>query len=45
MNQQQQDAFRADCERIHREWHERAKELNTEGCLPFTPRTPCLKAR
>lgn len=33
MNQQQQDAFRADCERIHREWHERAKELDTEGLL------------
>ena len=25
--------FRADCERVYREWHERAKALDTEGLL------------
>lgn len=27
------DLFLADCERIHREWHERAKARDTEGLL------------
>ena len=26
-------AFLADCERIHREWHERAKARDTDGLL------------
>jgi steroid delta-isomerase len=30
---ERQDDFLADCERIHREWHERAKALDTEGLL------------
>jgi steroid delta-isomerase len=30
--------FRADCERVYREWHERAKALDTEGLLAlYTP--------
>ena len=36
MNVQRQapdDAFLADCARIHREWHERAKGLDSEGLL------------
>jgi steroid delta-isomerase len=32
MNEQQCD-FLADCERIYREWHERAKAVDTEGLL------------
>ena len=32
-NQEQRDAFLNDCERIHREWHERARRLDTEGLL------------
>jgi hypothetical protein len=32
-NLQQQGGFLADCERIHREWHERAKALDTDGLL------------
>lgn len=32
-NQQQRKSFQADCERIHREWHERAKVRDTEGLL------------
>jgi steroid Delta-isomerase len=32
-NQQQQKSFQTDCERIHREWHERAKAHDTEGLL------------
>lgn len=30
---QQRQGFMADCERIHREWHERAKGLDTDGLL------------
>jgi hypothetical protein len=30
---QSQGSFIADCERIHREWHERAKTRDTEGLL------------
>jgi hypothetical protein len=36
MNQQstrREATFMADCERIHREWHERAKARDTEGLL------------
>jgi steroid delta-isomerase len=32
-NAPQPDGFIADCERIHREWHERAKAVDTEGLL------------
>jgi steroid delta-isomerase len=32
-NEQQRKSFQADCERIHREWHERAKARDTEGLL------------
>jgi steroid Delta-isomerase len=32
-NQPRRDGFMADCERIHREWHERAKGRDTEGLL------------
>lgn len=29
----QRDSFLDDCERIHREWHQRAKGLDTDGLL------------
>lgn len=32
-NEQPQAGFLADCERIHRDWHERAKALDTDGLL------------
>lgn len=32
-DQQRRNGFLADCERIHREWHERATGLDSEGLL------------
>ena len=32
-NEQPQGSFLADCARIHREWHDRAKAIDTEGLL------------
>lgn len=32
-NEQHLDGFLGDCERIHREWHERARTVDTEGLL------------
>ena len=32
-NERRPDGFLADCERIHREWHERAKAVDTEALL------------
>lgn len=32
-HQSQPDGFLADCERIHREWHECARKVDTEGLL------------
>lgn len=34
-SQAEQGGFLADCERIHREWHERAKARDSEGLLAF----------
>lgn len=32
-SEHQQNSFLANCERVHREWHERAKGLDAEGLL------------
>jgi len=32
-NEQPQGSFLADCARIYREWHDRAKAIDTEGLL------------
>jgi hypothetical protein len=32
-HQDQQAGFLADCERVHREWHQRARGVDTEGLL------------
>ena len=32
-NEQQPNSFLDDCERIHREWHERARTVDTDGLL------------
>ncbi len=32
-NEQHPDGFLGDCERIHREWHERARTVDTDGLL------------
>jgi steroid Delta-isomerase len=37
------DNFPADCERIHREWHERAKARDTEGLLALYAKDAVLE--
>ena len=36
--------FQADCERVYREWHERAKALDTEGLLALYTRDAVLES-
>jgi hypothetical protein len=43
-NEQQQGSFIADCERIHREWHERAKVLDTEGLFGLYAKDALLES-
>jgi hypothetical protein len=48
-NERQSDGFFADCERIHREWHERAKATDAEGLLALyaedaVPESPLVPA-
>ena len=39
-NGQPQGSFLANYARIYREWHDRAKAIDTKGCSPSTPKMP-----
>ena len=43
-NARQQGGFLADCERIHREWHERAIARDTEGLLVLYAKDAVLES-
>ena len=45
-NEQLQGALLADCARTFREWHDRAKAIDTPtGCSPSTPKMPFWRTR
>lgn len=44
LNEHQKNAFLMDCERIYRDWHERAKELDTEGLLALYAEDAALES-
>lgn len=44
LNQAEKDGFLADCERVHREWHERAKARDTEGLLALYAENAVLES-
>jgi steroid delta-isomerase len=43
-NESQAAEFLADCERIHREWHERAKAVDTGGLLALYSKDAVLES-
>jgi|SRR6516164_2214065 len=44
-NVQPQGSFLADCARIYREWHDRAKAIDTEGLLALYAEDAVLESR